>query len=103
MRAKNKKKKKGRKKRRKREKYIQGEQKCEGLDEEENDYIVITAGMKSYAAKESCQITLEITLYVCDIVFFTFYHVIKYQRYQFFQSLASVSFDPLCISDPMIL
>lgn len=65
-----KRKKKGRKKRKKREKYIQGEQKREGLDEEENDYIVITAGTKSYAAKESCQITLEMTLYVYDIVFF---------------------------------
>lgn len=85
-------KKKGRKKRKKREKYIQGEQKREGLDEEENDYIVITAGTKSYAAKESCQITLKMTLYVYDIVFFTFYHVIRYQRYQFFQSLTSNKF-----------
>lgn len=30
----------------------------------------LTAGTKSYAAKESCQITLEIILYVCDIVFY---------------------------------
>ena len=45
------------KKKRKEERKEKGEQKCEGLDEEENDYIVITAGTKSYAAKESCQIT----------------------------------------------
>lgn len=89
---KNRKKKKRKKEKKKREKYIQGEQKREGLDEEENDYIVITAGTKSYAAKESCQITLKMTLYVYDIVFFTFYHVIRYQRYQFFQSLTSNKF-----------
>lgn len=46
-----------RRKKRKEERKEKGEQKCEGLDEEENDYIVITAGTKSYAAKESCQIT----------------------------------------------
>lgn len=45
------------KKKRKEERKEKGEQKCEGLDEEENDYIVITAGTKSYTAKESCQIT----------------------------------------------
>lgn len=45
------------KKKKKEERKEKGEQKCEGLDEEENDYIVITAGTKSYAAKESCQIT----------------------------------------------